>query len=340
MKLSGREAARFCKAPDLGLIGALIHGADAGQISAARQALVLAVMGEELDDMRLTKLDGAEARRDAAMIDGALRARGFFPGRQVVVIERGTDGLGKPLDEALTDITPEDAFLIVTADALTARSALRKLFESRKSLISLQLFQTPPGPQDVKELLAKNGFQADVQDDALRYLTDLGAEMNHGSFVQLIAMIALFSANKSDSLTFSDVCALAPSSVEAELDAIVEAIAGGRPESVVPLLRRMAESGLTPVTLLIALQRYFRQLLMAAIAPGGAETGIASLRPPVWGPRRQAMSAQLRRWRPAQLEQAVRMLFEADAHIRSAGQAPNMAIVERYALRLAMMGRG
>jgi DNA polymerase III subunit delta len=76
------------------------------------------------------------------------------------------------------------------------------------------------------------------------------------------------------------------------------------------------------------LQRHFRQLLIAAGASGRA---------PLWGARRDVVTAQSRRWRRDRLEMAARMLYEADARVRSAERVPAMALVERCALRLAMM---
>ena len=52
------------------------------------------------------------------------------------------------------------------------------------------------------------------------------------------------------------------------------------------------------------------------------------------------MQALLRRWQPRRLEQANQILFEADSKVRSSANAPDMALVERCSLRLAMMARG
>ena len=42
-------------------------------------------------------------------------------------------------------------------------------------------------------------------------------------------------------------------------------------------------------------------------------------------------------WTVAKLEQANRLLFEADARLRSTARLPDYAMLERAALRLAMM---
>ena len=162
MKVAGRDAKRFCAGPPGHIIGALLSGDDAGLIAARRRTLV-DHLTEGDAAMRLTELDVAEARRDAARIDEAMRARGFFPGRRVVVIEGGTDGLAKPLSTVLAGgITPEDAFLVVTAGILTGRSSLKKLFEGNGDLAAVACQAEVPGPQDTEPQPAPTNSSTDT----------------------------------------------------------------------------------------------------------------------------------------------------------------------------------
>ncbi len=337
MKISGRSAAGFCRAPDTSLAGALLFGPDDGLIAERRRELVKAILGGDDTDMRLSRIAASDARKDAALVADELRAQGFFPGRRIVVIEDGTDGLGKPLASALEDITAEDAFLVVTAGTLTARSALRKLFETDGRLAAVQMFADAPDPRDIEMRLREAGAAAPIARDAVEVLVDLGVDMDHGSFGQLLSKIALFTAGQTEEITADQVLAMAPLGLEAEVDRLVHAVADGRPGEIGGLMRRLGASGAGPTTLLIAMARHFRQLMLAASARGGAEAGIALIKPPLWGPRRSAVSAQLRRWRPDRLEQANRLLFETDGKIRSAAPVPGEALVERCFLRLAMM---
>jgi hypothetical protein len=66
------------------LAGALLHGPDAGLVALRRRQLVNFLT--DGDDLRLTRLEPGVAQKDPAGIDAALRARGFFPGRRVVLI--------------------------------------------------------------------------------------------------------------------------------------------------------------------------------------------------------------------------------------------------------------
>lgn len=338
MKLAGRQAQAFCKSPDLSLLGALIHGGDAGQVMGARKRLMQAILGDPPDDLRVTRLEPAEVRRDGAIVLDSLRTQGFFPGRRVVLIEGLTDSAIKTLVPAIEAATPEDAFLIVTADALPARSAMRKLFEGRRDLSALQLFADAIDAQEVAGALAEHGARCGIDDTAAGKLAEATHSMDHGSAQQLLKLVATFALSQDEPLTVNDVERIIPRGLGADADGFVRAVASGIPDRIGPHLRRLAAEGVQAVTIVLALQRHFRQLLQASVAPGGPSAGLAALRPPAWGPRRDEMAGQLRRWNSARLEQACRILLDTDRQLRAANAKPAMAVLERAALRLAIMG--
>ena len=63
-------------------------------------------------------------------------------------------------------------------------------------------------------------------------------------------------------------------------------------------------------------------------------------RPPVFGPRRDRMARQAQSWGMRPLEEAVHHLLETDLTLRSSSRAPQMPLIERALIRLAMMPRG
>ncbi len=339
MKLAGREAARFCKNPDHDLKAALIHGPDAGTVSVRRRELTAALLGEDSDDMRLAQLQAADVRKDVSLLDTELKARGFFPGRRVVTIEGATDGMTKALAEVLDTTNTEDAFLILTAGVLPARSSLRKLFENDRSLVGIHLFQEIPNHSDIEDLLRSAGLAQGVSPEGIQVLAETAQGTNYGSFLQLIEIIAIFGLNGTEPLSADDIAALVPVQQDAEVDRFVDAVVHGNPAAIGPILSRLEVGGTKAVGLLIALQRQFRQIHMVSSAAGGPEAGLALIKPPLWGARKTAMQSLVRRWRPNRLEQAIQVLFETDASIRSSRKAPEMSVVERCALRLAMMAR-
>ena len=335
MKLAGREAQRFCAAPDTRLVGALLHGPDSGLVALARATLVEAITGG--DDLRLTRLDGEAARRDPAAVDEALRARGFFPGRRAVLITEAKDGLAKPLGEVLKAVTAEDGFLVVEGAALAGRSALRRLFEADRRLASLGLYPQAPDAEALRRQLEAAGTPHGADDDAMAELLAAAAELDAGAVSQLIEKIGIFSADSDRPLSREEIGPLLPRAADADLDRLLDAVAGGQVAEVGPLVGRLSAAGVPPVRILIAAGGHFRRLLTVASGGGSPDQALARLRPPVFGPRRDAMMRQVRRWGAPRLERAVRLIFAADRAVRSPGERPDQAIVERALIRLAMM---
>ena len=94
MKLAGAEAARFLAKPDPARAGVLIYGTDPMRVALKRQEAILALIGPAGEgEMRLSRMQAGELRKDPALLSDAMRAVGFFPGPRVAFVEDATDGL-------------------------------------------------------------------------------------------------------------------------------------------------------------------------------------------------------------------------------------------------------
>lgn len=339
MKLSGAPALRYLARPEPGRAGLLIHGADGMRVALRRQEVIGALIGAEGEaEMRLSRIAAADLRKDAALLSDAMRAQGFFPGTRVAFVEDAGDGLAGAIGAALADWREGDATIVVTAGALAARSALRKLFEGHPNAYAVALYDDPPGREEIEAELKRAGV-VEVGREAMAALTALGRALGPGDFRQMLGKLALYKAGDSAPVSPEDVAAVAPASTEAELDAVLDAVAEADAAKLGPLLRRIEAQGVAPVTLCIGATRHFRALHAVSAAPGGPAEGVASLRPPVFGPRRDRLVRQAQNWGTPRLEQALALLVETDLALRSSSQAPAGAVMERALIRLAMMGR-
>lgn len=334
MKLTGRAAVRFSARPDLGRIGALLYGPDAGVIDPHRRRLVAAI--SEGDELRLTRLDPAALRRDPAALADGLRARGFFPGRRAVLVEGAKDALAPLLSEATTGLTPEDAFLVVTAEGATTKSALVKLFEGHGDLVSIGLYPEPVTVEDVGDALRAAGLSVAVERAAEAALIGAAQDMDWGEFEQLAEKIAVFWMGRRDPLSAEAVAPLLPQSPGADLDQLASVVVGGAVARVGPLMGRLQTEGVAPATMLIAVARQLRQIASLISAPDGIEAALTRQRPPLRGPRARIVADMAQRWRPEGLEAAIRLVFAADRVLRSPGARPDRALVERCLIRVAM----
>lgn len=340
MKLTGAAAKGFLARPPADTAGALIFGADPARVSEARRDLVTALVGKGAEDeMRLTRIAGPDLRKDPAQLIDALKAQGFFPGPRAVVVTEVTDTLARPVSAALDAWAPGDAALVVTAGALQARSALRKAFEAHPSAAAIGIYDTPPDRAEIEAWLAEAGAGA-VGADAMAALQSLARVLEPGDLRQTIEKLALYRLDAEGEASAEDVAAVAPAMAEAGLDEALAHVAEGRHAEIGPVLRRLATQGVQPVTLCIGALRHFRTLHAIASHPGGAAQGVAQLRPPVYGPRRDRLARQASQWGTARLETALELLVDTDLELRSAGQtAPARALVERCFIRLAMLAQ-
>ncbi|MCK4861886.1 MAG: DNA polymerase III subunit delta [Rhodobacteraceae bacterium] len=337
MKLNARDAARFLAKPDLSKAGVLLFGPDAMRIALKRQDVVATLVGAEGEnEMRLTRMSGAELRKDPARLLDAIKAQGFFPGQRVVLVEEATDGLSKIFLAAIQDWLPGDAMMVVTAGQLNARSALRKAFEGSGSCVAIGIYTDPPTRDEIEATLKKSGVTS-INPDAMTDLDNLSRQLDLGDFRQTIEKLALYKLGDETPVAPEDIIACAPLTSEAALDDAVNFAADGNSTAIVPQMRRLAGQGVNPTTLCIGATRHFRQLHAAASSDQGPEAALSRARPPVFGPRRDRMIRQARQWQTPRLEMAIKVLTDTDLALRSSRPVPAMAMMERAFIRIAML---
>ena len=340
MKLTARDAPGYFKRPDPEKTGLLIYGGDAMRVAIRRQDVIKALIGENgEEEMRLARIPASDLRKDPAMLQDAIKAQGFFPGPRVAFVEDATDALAPIVTAALEDWQAGDAQVIVTAGSLKASSKIRKLFGGHRNAYAVGIYDDPPSRAEIEATLSEAGL-TDISPDAMTDLNALARELDPGDFRQTIEKLSLYKLGDSAPVSSEDVSACAPQSTEAAVDDMLHIVAEGRSAEIGPMMNRLTAQGTQAVGLLIQATRHFRALHAAASHPGGASQGIAAMRPPIFGPRRDRMMRQAQKWGVVRLEQALTALTDTDLALRSAGQtAPNMALVERTLIKLAMLGR-
>jgi DNA polymerase-3 subunit delta len=337
MILKGAEAARYAAKPDPSRPGLMIFGADPMRVALKRQEAIAALIGPAGEgEMRLTRMSGADLRKDASLLLDAIKATGFFPGPRVAFLEDATDGLADTVAVALADWRPGDAVIVVTAGGLTGKSALKTLFDTHARAVSIGLYDDPPSREEIEDALQKAGLTA-IDRAAMADLTTLARALDPGDFRQTLEKIALYKHGDATPLMPADVAAMAPATIEAEVDDLVTAVAEAQSGAIGPRVRRLEGQGIQPVTISIAALRHFRILHAAATDPGGPGAGIQRAR--VNFKQKDAMGRQAGQWGIRALEGALAILLDTDLTLRSASRAPGMALMERALIRIAMSRR-
>ncbi|MBC7144547.1 MAG: DNA polymerase III subunit delta [Thioclava marina] len=339
MKLTGVAATRYFAKPEPERTGLLIFGMDAMRVALRRQEVIAALIGPQgEEEMRLSRIAGGDLRKQPSLLLDAIKEVGFFPGPRVAFVEDATDAMADAVTTALDEWRDGDAQIVVTAGSLTGKSKLRKAFEGHKNAYAIGIYDDPPSREEIEDILRRAGLR-DISNEAMTDLVTLSRALDPGDFRQTVEKIALYKFGDDTPLTPADVAACAPSSVEAGVDDVLSIVAEGRAPELGPVMRRLESQGVQPVQLAIAAMRHFRALHAAASDPQGPGSGIARIRPPVFGPRRDRMQRQAQSWGMYKLETALKELVEADLTLRSASRAPQMAVMERALMRLAMLAR-
>ncbi len=337
MKLAGAKASAFFAKPDKSCAGLLIFGMDTEKINVRRQEVTLALVGDTAqDEMRLTRMFAADLRKDPALLLDALKAQGVFPGPRMVVVEGATDGLASLFEAAVSEWEHGDAYLIVTAGSLNARSKLRKAFEPSQKFYTIGIYDDPTRPEEVDKILADAGMPS-ISTEAKKYLMALARDMGLGDLKQVINKLSLYKLNDQTAVEIADVEACAPVTLDADIDDILHIISEARSGEVGTTLSRLAGQGVNPTALCIGAMRHFRLLHAASCDPQGPDVGLSRARPPVFGPRKDRLVRQARAWGNIRLEKALSELMDTDLILRSSKPMPAMAVVERTFIRLAMM---
>ena len=333
---AGRLRAETAR-PDPAAVGWLIHGPEPTETDDLCGQLSEGLIARAGPGAELTRLDPAEIRRDPARLGDSLRAGSLFGGRPVVVVEGAGEGLAAAVADAVDGLNDGDGLLLVTAGQLGAGSRLRKLFEDAAALRALAAYPQPLGRADIDQMLRDAGLGTGIEPAALDQLQALARDLAPSELRGLMRSLALYLLDSPRPVTTADIEALQPGALEGEVDAVVDAVTARRPDAAVASLARARTGGVAPATLAMALGRRFRQLHALAAAPDGPGAAIGRLRPPVFGPRRDALLREARDWPGSAIEAALHSVFEAELLLRSTGGPPDAAVVERLVMRLAML---
>ena len=329
MKLSPRDANAYFARPDATKTGLLIYGGDAMRVALKRQEFLKSLLGPTAEEeMRLTRIQAAEVRRDPAMLLDAIKAVGFFPGPRAAFVEDANDNIAQILIDTLADWQPGDAQIVVSGGDLKKTSKVLKTFETHKNAFAAAIYDNPPGRAEIERILSE--ARLTPEPDGMAALTELARALDPGDFRQTVEKITLYKLNDTSPLTSGDVAACAPTSTEAEVDDILHVVAEARAGDIGPVMNKLQAQGVNAVTLTIMAIRHFRTLYRIAANPGA----------PIYGVRdRDRAMRQAKSWGAAKLETALGVLTDTDLTLRSAGQhAPALALVERAFIRLAMLG--
>jgi len=340
MKLTNRDVVSFFRSPPKGITGVLIYGNDPMRVSDKRKQFIKSLLGANADkEMRLARISREILKKEPEQAIDLCKAQGFFPGERALLIEEANETITDIIIKAVEAWKDGDATIVVTAGSLKPSSSLRKFFEQKKNTYSVPIYDNPMTKFEVEKIIAESGLQNVTQDSFAQLLT-VASELQPGDFKQTVDKLALYKLSDEKPVTYQDIINCKPISNEADIDEVLSVILAGNEFKVSQILGRLSSQGTLPVTLIIAATKHFKALFSIISNPGGVNAGATALRPPIYGPRKEALTNQAQKWGPVKIKTAIKILTATDLQLRSSSQqVPQMALVERLFIRIAMLLR-
>jgi DNA polymerase III subunit delta len=162
MKLAARTVESFLEKPDRNCRAALLYGPDSGLVRERRSRLRTAFLGENSDPMAFVELPEAALLADPARLADEMMSVGFLTPKRLIAVHCGGDKAAKTIQEAASCFH-DSVFLLVTADELTPRSALRAWFEEEPACAAIACYHDDE--RDIQNLIRQSFVKAGIAFD-------------------------------------------------------------------------------------------------------------------------------------------------------------------------------
>jgi DNA polymerase-3 subunit delta len=270
--------------------------------AAARIASLLADPGERIE------FSGADLRKDPVRLGDEARSTSLFGGaRHIWVRAAGDDAHDAVANLIASEV--EACPVLIVATGASDKSRTAKLLANRADAL-VAMFHAP----DLASVTASVRTQAGAA--GLRLSSELAERIARGSGLDTrivrseLEKLALYCDAAPESprtVAAEDLDAIAAQTTDDDFAPIVDAVLSGRREQLPGELARMRTMTISPVGLLLALERRAAQLagLAARMAPGDTIARFldaeANARRIFWRDK-TVLAEQLRNWRGARLE--------------------------------------
>jgi DNA polymerase III subunit delta len=314
----------------------LFYGPDEGLVSERAEAVARATTGGDAGN--ILRMDGDEAATDPGRVAEEAHAIPMFGGARAIRIRASAKSLVETL-KPLLSTPPQDARIIVEAGDLKGNAPLRQLIEKAANAAAAPCYAEEGRDLSrlIDEMLEPAGLS--ITPAARQALTQsLGLDRKRSRME--IEKLVLY-AHGQPKIDVEDVEAVVTDAAAVSVDAVIDAVFGGKLDAVETEARRVFQDGLEPGVLVgFALRHAFLLQDGQREMAGGTSAAEAVKKLTRQFRRHRAIAEQLTRWPETRLDRAVQILGDATLAVRR-----NAALGEATAIRafwsLALsVGRG
>ncbi len=334
MKLSGRRVDAFLARPDQAVRAVLVYGADTGLVEERIETLARSVVPDARDPFRIGRIAGPKLLADPAILGDEAAAIALGGGRRVIHIEGATEACAPVLERFLADAMG-DALVLVAAESLGPRSALRRLFEETENAAALPCYMDEGEglARVIRETLGAHKIAPDAE--AVAWLAEhLGADRRVTR--SELEKLALY-LGQPGRLRLEDAMACVGDASALSLDDLTLAAADGDHAQAQRALDKVFAEGTQPVQALRALARHFKRLHLLAgeIASGKTvQAAIDGLKPKPYFRLADRLRAQAGRWSAERAAGALELLLAAEIDAKTTGM-PAETLCSRAVMQIA-----
>jgi DNA polymerase-3 subunit delta len=303
----------------------------------AQHDLTEATLAEILDDARSLSLFAADRLIWVANAEAALPR-----GRAAAEDDDGesTAGAGDsaPLNDYLKNPTPgvvivfEASRFDFEGDDKRKQERVRKFYAAIRDVVELRRFSNHEARQEAESLVRDAGFP--MEPAALDLLVEaLGADIARISVE--IEKLSLYASGRG--IGVDDIAALVPDARSTNIFALVNALGRRDRARSLEILDTLAREGEYLPLALAFLSTQFRMALVAR------EAGLKSMQQvqghftrmgvPMWGSRAEQIWNTVSKFNKAQLQRAMKLIYEADKGLRDA-RPDDRIVMEQFILQL------
>lgn len=339
MKLKGRQIEAFVRAPDPAARVILVYGPDTGLVRERGALMGKTVVADLNDPFNAAVLSGDSLAADPARLADEANAMSMMGGNRLVRVENAGDSLTALVKDYLKTPSAHN-LVILEAGELSTRSSLRLLCEKAANAAAVPCYvedERDLAPL-IRDMLRESGLSIDHGTAALFAARIAGDRARVRSEIEKLATYK--GADKSP-VSAEDVDACCGDAGMQSLDALVFGTGGGKAEAALRAFRTLTQEGMPVIAVLRALQNHFRRLhYAAALTASGMpqEEAMKALSPPVFYKNESDFRAQMNRWSPPALQQALQKLAALEAQCKKTGM-PDETLCAQALLSLSR-GRG
>jgi DNA polymerase-3 subunit delta len=315
MKITPAQQTRFLADP--GKCRAfLFYGPDEGQTRLLSLQLIRKFLGANYDPMDMTEISPESLSEEPARLADELGSFSLLGGDRLVWIRQASNDLAPIIERAILSDPAPLWPLIVLAGDLRPTSKLRKLFEKEDSMAAIACYQDDA--RKVTQLLSESLRERGITCEQ-GVIQQLSATLGNDRAITLqeIGKIDLYLGEERR-LSLELAAELCGDNRDHRLDALFDAVCGGRADELEATLDRCFLENLQPIGIYRMLNGHLQKLLsIQTMIEDGMVMKAAFTRHGVFFKQEAAITRQIQRWDRKGLQRAIAALLTAEEEAKA-----------------------